>query len=380
VSKSLLVTNDFPPKVGGIQSYLWELWKRLEPSSTSVLTARSHPDHERFDAEQRARGLRIRRVRAPILYLPTPFALARIRQACRAERPDIVLLDPAWPLGLLGPRLGVPYGVVLHGAELAIPARLPGIRAGLARVLRRASIVVSAGGYPRAEAERLVGERLDTVVEIPPGVDVDRFAGPPGDRADTRRRFGVTEAAPMVVSVSRLVPRKGMDVLIRAAARLADAHPGLVVLIAGGGRDEGRLRRLIERTGAPVRLIGRVSEDDKVALLSASDLFVVACRNRWGGLEQEGFGIVFVEAAAAGLPSVAGDSGGAAEAVADGETGLVVREPTDVGAVAAALERLLSDGALRERMGRSARERVTETFAYDALAPRLAEALAEVGG
>src|SRR5580700_809034 len=104
MSKSLLVTNDFPPKVGGIQSYLWELWQRLEPASTAVLTARSHPDSDRFDAEQRIQGLSVRRVRSPILFFPTPLALRRIRQCCAVERPDIVLLDPAWPLGLLGPR------------------------------------------------------------------------------------------------------------------------------------------------------------------------------------------------------------------------------------------------------------------------------------
>jgi len=380
MSRSLLVTNDFPPKVGGIQSYLWELWQRLEPTSTSVLTARSHPDHGRFDAEQSARGLQIRRVRSPILYFPTPLALARIRQCCRVERPGIVLLDPAWPLGLLGPRLGVPYGVILHGAELAIPARLPGVRAGLATVLRRASIVVSAGGYPRAEAERLVGEHLDTVVEIPPGVDAERFADRSESRAETRRRFGLPEGALVVTSVSRLVPRKGMDVLIGAAGHLKEVQRELVVVIAGAGRDERRLHRRIERSGAPVRLLGRVSEDDKVALLAASDVFVLACRNRWWGLEQEGFGIVFLEAAAAGLPAVAGDSGGAAEAVADGESGLVVHDPTDVAAVATALERLLADRALRDRMGRAARDRAAETFAYDRLAPRLAEALAKVGG
>ena len=144
LSTNLLVTNDFPPKVGGIQSYLWELWQRLDPSSTSVLTARSHRDHARFDHEQSARGLRITRVRSPILFFPTPWALRRVRAACADARPDLVLFDPVWPLGLLGPRLGVPYGVILHGAEIAIPARIPVVRRGLAAVLRGASLIVSA--------------------------------------------------------------------------------------------------------------------------------------------------------------------------------------------------------------------------------------------
>jgi phosphatidylinositol alpha-1,6-mannosyltransferase len=134
------------------------------------------------------------------------------------------------------------------------------------------------------------------------------------------------------------------------------------------------------RTGAPVRLLGRVSEEDKSALLGVADVFVMACRNRWGGLEQEGFGIVFLEAAAAGLPQVAGESGGAAEAVLDQQTGLVVARPDDPSEVAAALGRLLSDESLRRRMGSAARDRALACFDYASLAPRLAEALAQVGG
>jgi len=381
VSSTLLVTNDFPPKVGGIQSYLWELWRRLDPASTVVLTARSHPDHASFDATEAARGLRVSRVRAPILYFPTPLALRRIREACREYRPDLVLLDPVWPLGLLGPRLGIPYGVVLHGAELAIPARLPVVRHGLGATLRSASLVVSAGGYPVREAERVAGVPLARVVEIPPGVDCARIA-PMGttERAEARRRLGLPVDSLVVASVSRLVPRKGMDVLIEASATLVPSHPDLVVAIAGAGRDARRLQRLAARRRAPVRMLGRVSEDDKAALLGASDVFVMVCRNRWRGLEQEGFGIVFLEAAAAGVPQIAGDSGGAAEAVVDGETGFVVGRPEEPPEVARVLGRLLDDAALRRRLGANARVRAEACFDYEKLAPRLAEALARVGG
>jgi len=381
LSSNLLVTNDFPPKVGGIQSYLWELWQRLDPSSTAVLTARSHRDCATFDQEQSARGLRISRVRGRILFFPTPFALRRIRRACVETRPDLVLFDPVWPLGLLGPRIGVPYGVILHGAELAIPARIPLVRGGLASVLRGAAVVVSAGGYPVREAERLVGRALPNVVEVPPGVDCDRFVRADGlERAAARRRLGLPEDGLLVVSVSRLVPRKGMDVLIEAARRLRPDHPDLIVAIAGEGRDARRLDRLVRRTGAPVRLLGRVSEEDKAALLGAADVFVMACRNRWAGLEQGGFGNVFPEGAAAGIPQVAGESGGAAEAVVDQKTGLVVARPGDPSEVAAALGHLLSDEPLRRRMGNAARERAVACFDYASLAPRLAEALAQVGG
>jgi phosphatidylinositol alpha-1,6-mannosyltransferase len=132
--------------------------------------------------------------------------------------------------------------------------------------------------------------------------------------------------------------------------------------------------------GRWVRLLGGVADDDLPALVGAADVFAMACRNRWGGLEQEGFGIVFMEAAAAAVPQVAGASGGSDEAVEDGVTGFVVERPRDPGAVAGALRRLLVDPDRRHRMGTAARARATSSFSYDRLAPRLADALAEVGG
>lgn len=383
VNRHLLVTNDFPPKVGGIQSYLWELWRRLDPDSFVVLTASSHPDHASFDAAQAERGIRIRRVPGSILFFPTPRTRATIRRVASASGCSSVVLDPALPLALLAPSLGLPYAVVLHGAEVAVPARLPGSRQALAHVLRRASLAVCAGGYPEAEARRATGGAMPPVVDVPPGVDGERFRPlTPDARGATRRRLGLPGEGPLVVSVSRLVPRKGMDVLIEAAHRLSGSFPDLTVAVAGTGRDAGRLGRIAERPGARVQLLGRVSEEDKAALLGASDVFVMACRNRWGGLEQEGFGIVFVEAAAAGVPQVAGDSGGAAEAVEDEVTGLVVRHPEEPAEVALAIRRLLADDGLRRRMGEAARRRALASFDYGQLAPRLARALVEldVGG
>ncbi|HEX7166760.1 MAG TPA: glycosyltransferase family 4 protein, partial [Acidimicrobiales bacterium] len=126
----------------------------------------------------------------------------------------------------------------------------------------------------------------------------------------------------------------------------------------------------------PVHFLGRVDDADLPALLGCADVFAMVCRNRWGGLEQEGFGIVFLEAAACGVPQVAGNSGGAAEAVVDGETGIVVRRPNDAREVAFAIERLLADGRLRERMGVAGRQRAVDQFSYDGLAGQLASTLA----
>jgi phosphatidylinositol alpha-1,6-mannosyltransferase len=381
VTRHLLVTNDFPPKVGGIQSYLWELWRRLDPETFVVLTASSDPQALAFDAAQAARGIRIERVPEPLLFFPTPKALGQVRRAVAAHAVDLVLIDPVLPLGLLGPRLDVPYGVILHGAEVTVPGRVPGARSMLAHVLRGASVVVSAGGYPAAEARRAAGPIDAPVVEIPPGVDASSIVPlRAAERRAARARLDLPAAGPLVVSLSRLVPRKGMDVLIEAAGRLAPSYPDLVLAIGGDGRELPQLRRQAAASPVAVHLLGRVSDGDRAALLGAADIFVMACRNRWGGLEQEGFGIVFLEAAAAGVPQVAGDSGGAAEAVVDGVTGLVVAQPEDPGALAGALRALLADPKRRRKMGRAGQSRAQASFDNDVLAPRLADTLAEVAG
>jgi phosphatidyl-myo-inositol dimannoside synthase len=377
----LLVTNDFPPKVGGIQAYLWELWRRLDPTTYAVLTASSHPDAARFDAEQAERGIRIERVTSRVL-APTPGLIRTIRAAADRAGAGLVVLDPAFPLGLLGPRLGIPYAVLLHGAEVTVPGRLPASRSLLAHVIRDASLVISAGGYPAAEACRAArGRGMPPVVEVPPGVDLERFT-PLDDRGRSRARadLGLPTAGPLVVSVSRLVPRKGMDVLIDASVSLARRFPDITVAIAGRGRDAERLAGRIAESGAPTRLLGEVSDEDLPRLVGAADVFAMLCRNRWLGLEQEGFGIVFLEAAAAGVPQVAGASGGAAEAVVDGLTGVLVRRPTEAGDVARAIGDLLADPGLRARMGRAGRLRAEASFDYDVLAPRLAGSLGDEGG
>ena len=316
------------------------------------------------------------------MLVPTPSTVRRVRALAQETGASLVVLDPALPLGLVGPALGgLPYAVVLHGAEVTVPGRLPGSRRALAAVLGRARLAICAGGYPAAEGRRAAGARMPEVVEVPPGVDTERFRPlPAAARRRARASFGVPEDAPLVVSVSRLVPRKGMDVLVEAAAALVPSFPSLRVLIGGDGRERPRLEARIGAQGAPVRLLGRVPDDRLPALLGAADVFVMACRNRWLGLEQEGFGIVFLEAAACGVAQVAGRSGGADEAVVHGQTGLVVDDPRDPGRLAGALRRLLSDDTARRRMGRAARRRSETSFDHDLLARRLAGALSDVEG
>jgi len=368
--KHLLVTNDFPPKIGGIQSLLWEWWRRLPPDSFAVLTS-PYEGAAEFDAAQ---AFHIERTTEPVL-LPHPWMVRRVRRMAAEVGADLVVLDPALPLGLIGPSLHLPYDVVLHGAEVTVPGRLPLSRQVLGHVLRNARHVVAAGGYPAAEGHRAAGRTLPVTV-VPPGVDVDRFT-PLDDaqRVAARTRFGIAPDAELIVGVSRLVPRKGFDTAIRAVARLAHSRPRLELAIAGAGRDESRLQQLAAELGAPVRFLGRVAHDELPRLYGCADVFTMLCRTRWGGLEQEGFGIVFLEAAACAVPQVAGDSGGAAEAVDDGVTGIVVRTPDDDRAVAAAFERLLDDPAAARAMGRAGRQRAIDEFSYDLLARRLGVSL-----
>ena len=261
---------------------------------------------------------------------------ARARGRCRRDLPR-----PALPLGLLGPRLrAAPYVVVVHGAEITVPGRLPVSRALARRVLRGAAGIVAAGEYPAREAVRAAGQPVPTLV-VPPGVDPERFRplDPTHARGCARRLRPDPTTAPVVLGVSRLVPRKGFDVLLDAVAGLP---PDVQVVIAGAGRDRRRLERHARRVGMAgrTRFLGRVPDEDLPALYGCADVFAMLCRDRWGGLEAEGFGIVFLEAAACGVPSVAGRSGGSHEAVVDGETGFVV-EPRNRYAVRAALARIL---------------------------------------
>ncbi len=368
--RHLLVSNDFPPKVGGIQSYLWELWRRLPAEAVAVHTT-PYVGADQFDAEQ---SFAITRSRESVL-LPTPMVSRRVERLAEVHGAELVIWDPALPVGHAAHRVHRPYAVVLHGAEVTVPGRLPGTRQLLRRVLRGASLVICAGRYSATEAERAAGHPLPTVI-VSPGVDIDRFRPlDASERSSVRRELGLPVDAPLVVSVSRLVPRKGMDTLVRAASQLSKRIPDAVVAIAGSGRDRARLEGLVAATGAPVRLLGRVPDELLPGLYGAGDVFSMSCRSRWAGLEQEGFGIVFVEAAAAGVPAVAGDSGGSAEAVADGETGLVVRRPGDSLRVAEALGDLIDDESRRLEMGLRARARAEAEFSYDVLAARLREGL-----
>jgi phosphatidylinositol alpha-1,6-mannosyltransferase len=368
--KHVLVTNDFPPKIGGIQSLLWEWWRRLPPDSFAVLTS-PHSDAAQFDAEQ---GFRIERTREPVL-LPHPWMVQRINALAKDFGADFVVVDPALPLGLVGPWLKLPYMVVLHGAEVTVPGRIPVSQQVLGRVLRGADHVIAAGGYPAREGMHAAGQMLNHTI-IAPGVDTKRFVPlNENERHEARRHFGWHDDDEIVLGISRLVPRKGFDILIRAIAQVAPRRRRLKLVIASTGRDEERLKKIAREVRAPVEFLGRVPHEDLPRLYGSADVFSMMCRNRWGGLEQEGFGIVFVEAAACGVPQIAGNSGGAAEAVLDQVTGYIMDDPTDVAGLAARITTILDNDALRASMAIASRDRAVTEFDYDVLGRRLGEVL-----
>lgn len=377
----LLVTNDFLPKVGGIQSYLWELWRRLPADRFAVLTTPYSGDQTVVREFDSAAPMRIIRTRQRWL-LPTAVLFRQVVRVAAEVGATHVVLDPAVPLGVLGPMLrsnGLTYSVVLHGAEVTVPGRIPFSAPVLRNVLCQAEHVISAGAYPLAEAQRCARRALPSTV-IPPGVDVARFV--PADaagRAETRRRLGLPPlgGAPLVVTASRHVPRKGIDTLIAAAGVLAPQYPGLTVAIASRGRQTESLKRLaatVRRSSGDaldVRFLGRIDDQTLVDLYATADLNATLCRTRWGGLEQEGFGIIFVEAAACGVASIAGDSGGSGEAVDDGITGALVPRPVDVASTVPVLNALLGDRDRLVLLGAAARRHAVEQFDYDHLAALL---------
>lgn len=362
--RPLLVTNDFLPDVGGIQQYVAQIAARLEGVG---VVAPANPA-----ADDAALGYPV--YRGPARYLwPTGTTLRAVRRAIAAHHASVVVFMAPAPLTPLGPHLGRPWAVCTHGAELVLPARLPGSRRVFASVLRRADHLFAVSDYTGAVLRGLVGPTGPPVDLLRNGVDVERFT-PAVDASPVRRRYGLGDA-PTVVTIGRLVPRKGQDRLIAALPRVRRHVPGARLLVVGDGRDRARLARLAARVGdGGVSFTGRVDWSELPAFHRAADVFAHPNRSRWGGLEQEGFGVVFLEAQGCGVPVVAGRSGGSPEALVDGRTGLLV-DGRDTAAIADALVRLLADRPAAARMGAAARAWVERHWSWDAIVTGFADDL-----
>ncbi|MFD4409891.1 glycosyltransferase family 4 protein [Streptomyces sp. NPDC058475] len=380
MDKTLIVTNDFPPRPGGIQAFLHNMALRLDPERIVVYAStwkRSREGVEAtaaFDAEQPFTVVRDHTT----MLLPTPGATRRAVGLLREHGCTSVWFGAAAPLGLMAPalrRAGARRIVATtHGHEAGW-AQLPAARGLLRRIGESTDTITYLGEYTRSRiAAALTPEAAARMVQLPPGVDEKTFH-PASGGAAVRARLGLTDR-PVVVCVSRLVPRKGQDTLIRAMPSVLAKEPEAVLLIVGGGPYEKELRKLAYDTGVgpSVRFTGAVPWSELPAHYGAGDVFAMPCRTRRGGLDVEGLGIVYLEASATGLPVVAGDSGGAPDAVLDGETGWVVRggSPDES---ADRIVTLLGDSELRRRMGEQGRQWVEEKWRWDLLAERLKELL-----
>ncbi|NUT34777.1 MAG: glycosyltransferase family 4 protein [Hamadaea sp.] len=369
--KTLLVTNDFPPRPGGIQQFVHNLALRLPPDEVVVYCS-SWRGKEAFDADQPFEVVR----EDTGMLLPTRAVARRAQQIARSHGCDRVLFGATAPLGLLAHGLRAEAGIeravgLTHGHEAGWAA-LPGSRAALKRIARGCDTITYLGEYFRRRLEPAIGS-LTHLSRLAPGVDVDAYH-PDVDGAEVRKRHDLADR-PVIVCVSRLVPRKGQDSLVRAMPHILAKVPDAVLLIVSGGPDRKRLERLTRDMGVTSSVVftGGVAWEELPAHYAAGDVFAMPCRTRWGGLDVEGLGIVYLEASATGLPVVAGDSGGAPDAVLDGETGYVVGDLT--GLVDRLVE-LLTDRALARRMGAAGRAWVEREWRWELQAQRLRDLLA----
>ncbi|GAA3451063.1 glycosyltransferase family 4 protein [Dactylosporangium matsuzakiense] len=366
MATSLLITNDFPPRPGGIQQFVHNLALR---QSDVVVYCSTFAGAAKFDAEQPFEVVR----EDTGMLLPTPKVARRAAEIARARGCDRVWFGAAAPLGLLADglrrRAGIERAVAItHGHEAGWAA-LPGARTLLRRIARGTDVVTYLGEYFRVRLARAIGE-LTRLEQLAPGVDVDAYS-PKVSGAQIRQRYRL-EARPVIVCVSRLVPRKGQDVLIRSLPAVRKAVPDAALLVVSGGPYRPVLERLARDHGVTDHVIftGPVDWSELPAHYAAGDVFAMPCRTRRRGLDVEGLGIVYLEASATGLPVLAGDSGGAPNAVREGETGFVV-PGRDVHAVADRLITLLQDRELATRMGAAGRAWVESEWRWENQAARL---------
>jgi phosphatidylinositol alpha-1,6-mannosyltransferase len=372
--KVLIVTNDFPPRAGGIQFFVHALALRLPPESVRVYAPAWEGGAE-FDARQPFPVIR----HPASLMLPVPSVADRAAGIVEREGCDTVVFGAAAPLGLLAPRLrraGAQRIVAItHGHEAGW-ATLPVARSVLRRIGDSVDTVTYLGEYTRLRLSwALSPAAVQRMTRLAPGVDTSEFHPGAGGPA-VREQWGLGDR-PVVVCVSRMVPRKGQDTLIRAWPLVLAGTPDATLFLVGDGPYRERLQRLARHLGVEGSVIfaGAPSREALPAYYDSADVFAMPCRTRRGGLDVEGLGMVFLEASATGLPVVGGDSGNSPDAIRDGETGYVVPGGS-VADLADRLTHLLTDPVAAKAMGEKGMAWVNREWHWDVIARRFAEILA----
>ncbi|MBU3750454.1 MAG: glycosyltransferase family 4 protein [Mycobacterium sp.] len=375
MTRILLVTNDFPPRRGGIQSYLEQFANRLAATGEHQLTVYA-PRWKGAEDYDRSAPFPI--VRHPgTLMVPEPGVDRTMRRLIVEHGIETVWFGAAAPLALLASRArGAGAERILactHGHEVGW-SMLPGARSALRRIGEDTDVVTYISRYTRGRFAAAFGPRAH-LEHLPPGVDTERFRPDPAARAELRIRYGLGERR-VAVCISRLVPRKGQDMLIKAWPEISRRVDGAALVIVGGGPYAEHLHRLVRDLGlgSDVVFTGGVPNAELPAHYALADVFAMPCRTRGAGLDVEGLGIVFLEASATGVAVVAGRSGGAPEAVLDGQTGRVVdgRSREELVEV---IGDLLADPARAHRMGQAGRQWVCSEWNWTRRSARLAELL-----
>ena len=367
MNRTLVVTNDFGPRAGGIESFVNALVERAPRDSVVVHACRQDGDKE-YDAQLFARtGVRV--VRDPMkMLLPTPALARRVTKTARQFECTSAWFGAAAPLGLLTPalrRAGITRAIATtHGHEVWW-ARSPGTKQLLHRIGEVTDVVTYLGEYTRERIGLALSDQARSrMVKLTPGVDELLFR--PGlDSAEIRQQLGFKDR-PLIVTVGRLTPRKGQDRLIEALPHIRKRVGDAALLICGEGPYRARLEAKIRELDLSehVRMVGRVPLSDLPRYLSAGQVFAMPSRNRHAGLEVEGLGIVYLEASACGIPVIAGNSGGAPDAVREGITGFVVDAQDQMALVERSVT-LLEDQSLAKKMGAAGRAFVEEKWRWD---------------
>ena len=365
MGRTLVITNDFPPRPGGIQTFGYEIVRRFDPESVTVLTSNWEGAAE-FDAAQ---DFKIVRANTQTL-VPSKSTLSMAREIVVAENITRVLFGAAAPLGLLAAplrKLGVTNIVGMTQGHETGWAMTPGTRQALRKIGNDTDYLTYISEYTHKKiAKALSPDAAARMRRIVPGVDSTEFSPDNlGSGNQLRTELGWIDR-PVIVCVSRLMARKGQDELIRALPIIQQTVANASLIIVGDGPYRKDLERLVKKLGLEnfVHLTGKVSQAELSKWYAAGDVFAMPCRTRMGGWDVEGLGIVFLEGSATGLPVIVGDSGGAVDAVIDGETGYLV-DGTNTAEIAGRIAYLFANPDIAKKMGEAGRNWVTQEWTWD---------------
>lgn len=378
MSHTLFITNDFPPRPGGIQTFVYELVRQFPSSEVTVLSS-TWEGAQQFDEEHE---FEVVRAKTQVL-LPTRQTLALARKIIVAKKVKTVIFGASAPLGLLASslrKLGVTRIIAFtHGHEAGW-AKTPITKQALKKIGNEVDVLTYLTQYTKGQISKGLSKKaVANMRQLLPAVDPQFFN--PGNQVrggSLREDIGFA-TRPTIVSVSRLMARKGHDLLIKSLPELKKQIPGIALLIVGDGPYREHLEKLVTQLDLEldVHFTGKVAYKDLPAWYGAGDVFAMPCRTRTAGWDVEGLGIVYLEASSTGLPVIAGDSGGAPEAVVHDKSGFVV-SGNDSQQLIDRLVQLFKDEKLRTEMGNFGRQWVLDNWTWDKPYGRLQNLIAGI--